>query len=139
MPAVPQILKTVVFTIDSEDFAPDIVSGRLAHVPGAIQTVRTLDGVKHQDAEGGTWQLELTAVIDWDSVRPGLARFLFDHDGDTLAFTFKDDTSANSAGKPLMTGDLVCVPIAYGGEGNTFATVEVVLPVDGTPVPDSTP
>lgn len=139
MPAVPQILKEIVFTIDSEDFSLDVVSARLAHVPGAIQTVKTLDGTKHQDTEGGTWQIELTCVLDWDSVRPGLARFLFDNDGATMAFTLKDDTSANSTGKPLMTGNLVCVPIPYGGEGNVFATAEVVLPVDGTPVPDSTP
>jgi hypothetical protein len=139
MVADPQILKDIVLTIDTEDFSGDVTAARMAHVPGAIQTVKTLDGTKHQDAEGGTWQLELTCVIDWDSTRPGLARFLFDHDGETLAFTFKDDESANSTAKPLMTGNLVCVPIAYGGEGNVFATAEVVLPIDGTPVPDTTP
>lgn len=139
MVADPQILKEIILTLDSEDFSQDVVSARLAHVPGAIQTVRTLDGVKHQDAEGGTWQLELTCVVDWSSTRPGLARFLFDNDGETVAATFKDTTAANSTSKPLMGFNVVCVPIAYGGDGNVFATAEVVLPVDGTPVPDETP
>ena len=53
MPSNPQILKEVIFTLDTEDFAPDIVDGRVGFTPGAIQTIKTLDGVVHQDAESG--------------------------------------------------------------------------------------
>lgn len=139
MPSVPQILKHIILTIDTEDFSMDVTSAALVPTPGATQTAKTLDGVTHQDVEGETWALNLTMVIDWDSDRPGLAWFLLDRKGETLPFTFKDTTAANSTTKPLMTGDVVIQPGPYGGEGNTFATADISLPVDGIPVPDVTP
>ena len=139
MSSNPQILKEVIFTLDTEDFAPDIVDGRVGFTPGAIQTIKTLDGVVHQDAESGAWQLELTAVLDWDSTRPGLARYLYDNAGDSVAFTFKADTGANSDASPLVAGTVTLVPLPFGGPGNQFATAELVLPIDGTPTLDTTP
>jgi hypothetical protein len=135
----PQILKSVIFTLDGEDFAGDIVSGAVVPTPGAVQTIRTLDAVTHQDAESESWSLNLSAVIDWDSVRPGLAWFLNAHKGEQLAFTFKDTTAANSTTKPLIGGTVTIVPIPYGGDGNVYATADVVLPMDGSPTLDTTP
>lgn len=139
MPAVPQILKVIELTLDGEDFSLDVIDAALNPVPGAIQTVKTLDGVTHQDAESESWQLELRCVVDWDTVRPGLASFLYTNRGETVPFVFADTTGGESTTKPSMTGNVTLVPIAYGGAGNTFAEATVILPCDGTPTPDTTP
>src|SRR6188768_2276884 len=102
--SVPQILKTITFTLDGEDFSGDVLDAAVVPTPGAIQSVRTLDGVSHSDAESETWGLELRCVIDWDSERPGLAWFLNDNKGEQVAFTFRDTTNAISTTKPAMTG-----------------------------------
>jgi hypothetical protein len=139
MPAVPQILKTIVFTLDTEDFSLDVLDVAVVPAPGAIQTVRTLDGVTHQDAESESWALQLRCVIDWDSVRPGLAYFLYDRRGETVDFTFRDTTAAISTTKPAMTGEVTLVPIPYGGTGNAYAEATVLLPMSAAPTVDTTP
>ena len=139
MPAVPQILKVAVFTLDTEDFAMDAISIAVVPSPGAIQTVKTLDGVVHQDAESESWALEVTCVVDWDTSRPGLASYLFTNKGDAVPFVVAWNTGTISATNPAITGTCTLVPIQYGGPGNTFAEATVVLPIDGLPVPDIAP
>ena len=143
MPANPQILKTITFILDpsgdNEDFSLDVVDAAVVPVPGDVQTVRTLDGVSHSDAEAETWELRLTAVIDWDSTRPGLAWYLWENRGTQVAFRLRKDEAAISTANPEVQGTVTLVPIQYGGEGNVFATAEVVMPLDGDPVFDTTP
>jgi hypothetical protein len=139
MVADPQILKVVVFTLGATDFSDDALDVQVVPEPGAVQAVTTLDGVVHQDAAPESWALRVRAVIDWDSTRPGLAHYLYDNKGDTVTFTLKDTTAANSTAKPLITGSCTLVPLPYGGDGNVFAEGEVLLPIDGTPTLDDTP
>ena len=140
MPAEPQLLKAITLTLDGTDFSQDVLDAELVPAPGDIQKVTTLDGVTHQDAAAGSWALRLRAVIDWSSTRPGLAWFLNANKGDEVPFVFKDTTAAISAGKPAMTGNVkLSAQLPYGGTGNEFAEAEVLLPVDGDPVPDITP
>jgi len=95
--------------------------------------------VVHQDVEPESWAIRVRAVLDWDSTRPGLAYYLNANKGTEVAFVVKDTTAANSTGKPAMTGTCKLVPLPYGGTGNTFAEAEVLLPIVGSPVVDSTP
>lgn len=139
MPAIPQILKTIELQLDGQDFDADVIAAAIVPSAGAIRKVTTLDGVVHQDTEPESWAIELTAVIDWDSVRPGLARFLFDNKGTNVTFRFHDVDAAVSSGSPALTGTCTLVPLPYGGTGNDFATATVQLPIDGDPVPDVTP
>ena len=139
MPSVPQLLKVITFTLDGEDFSMDALDVEVVPEAGDIQTVRTLDGVSHSDAESETWGLRIRAVIDWDTVRPGLAFFLFDNRGTQVDFEFRKDESAISTTNPSVKGTVTCVPISYGGNGNEYAEAEVVLPIDGTPTLDTTP
>lgn len=139
MASTPQILKTVIFTLGGTDFSDDALDVQVVPSPGAIQVVKTLDGVTHQDAESESWALRVRAVIDWDSVRPGLAHYLFSNKGTTVAFTFKDTTAANSTTKPLIQGNCTLVPLPYGGNGNQFAEAEVLLPITADPTLDTTP
>ena len=146
MPAVPQILKVITFTLDvgggspdPEDFSLDVVDVSVVPAPGAVQTVKTLDGTTHQDAESPTWALQGTAVIDWDTTRPGLASYLYTNDGATAVFELRKNESAISTSNPEIQGTVTIVPIQYGGPGNEFAEAEVSMPIDGTIVVDVTP
>lgn len=137
--SVPQLPKIAIFTLGASSFAEDCTGIVVTPAPGAIQKVVTLDGVTHQDAEPVSWTLDITCVQDWDSVRPGLANYLFANQGTTVAFVFKHEIGAESATNPKMTGSCVLVPIPYGGDANVFAEAKVSLPITGTLVRDATP
>lgn len=139
MPAVPQILKNITFTLATQDFSLDVLDVQVVPAPGAIQTVRTLDGVTHQDAESESWALSVRCVIDWDTVRPGLASYLYTNRGTKVAFLFKDTDAAISTTKPALTGEVTLVAIPYGGVGNTYAEATVLLPMSAAPTVDTTP
>lgn len=139
MPATPQILKNVIFTLGSDDFEEDAVELQIVPTPGAVQKVITLDATVHQDVEPESWAIRVVAVLDWDSTRPGLAHYLNANKGTEVAFVVKDTTAANSTSKPSLTGTCKLVPLPYGGPGNAFATAEVLLPIVGSPVVDTSP
>jgi len=139
MPAAPIVPKIITFTIGGEDFATDVLDAAVVPAAGAVQKVKTLDGVTHQDAEGESWSLDLRAIQDWDTARPGLAAYLWAEKGTSKAFVLHlyDDTIA--AARPAMTGTVTIVPIPYGGEGNTFIEAEVSMPCTVDPTLDITP
>jgi hypothetical protein len=143
MPSTPQLLKTITLIFDpagdNEDFSLDVLDAEVVPTPGDIQTIRTLDGVSHSDAEGETWGLRLRAVHDWDTVRPGLAYYLFANRGEQKAVRFRKDTAAISTSNPEVQGTVTLVPISYGGNGNEYAESEVVLPFVTDPTLDTTP
>jgi len=139
MASSPQLLKVVTFTLDGTDYSDDALDLEVVPTPGDIQSVRTLDGVSQSDAEAETWGLRVRAVIDWDTTRPGLAYYLFNNKGDKVAFRFRKDTAAISTTNPEIQGTVTLVPISYGGNGNEYAEAEVVLPIDGEIVIDTTP
>ena len=138
-PSVPQLPKIVTFTLGASSFKEDATGIQIVNEAGDVQTVLTLDGITHQDASASTWFLEITAVLDWDTVRPGLAYYLFNNEGDTVAFVFGWNTSAISTTNPTITGSCVLVPLPYGGPGNEFATATVRLPITGAITVDTTP
>ena len=138
--AVPQIPKVVVFKLGTTSFKEDAVGIQVVNEAGDVQSILTLDGVTHQDASSSTWFLEVEAVLDWDTTRPGLAYYLFNNEGDTVAFEFAWDAGhAVSTTNPELTGSCVLVPLPYGGTGNEFATATVRLPITGALVVDTTP
>lgn len=139
MAATPQLLKEIVFTLGGTDFSDDLIDAEVVSEAGDVLSVRTLDGVTHQDIAAESWSLRLRAVIDWDSVRPGLAYYLFSNKGTSAAFVLGDSTATVSTTKPHITGTVRLTPLPYGGTGNEYAEAEVLLPLDGDPVLDSSP
>lgn len=140
--SVPQIPKIVHFKLGSTSFKEDVTAVRVVSTAGDVQKVVTLDGVTHQDAEPESYSLEITAVQDWDSTRPGLAYYLFTNKGTKVAFEFNAHTSGTATGsttKPPFSGTCLLVPLSYGGEANVYAESTVSLPIDGTPTLDITP
>ena len=104
--SVPQIPKIVTFTLGSTpvSFKEDVID--LAIVPDGDSetTVLTLDGVPHTDVSTETWSLDIRCIIDWDTVRPGLASYLLTNKGTAVAFSFRNTTAAASTTKPKITG-----------------------------------
>jgi hypothetical protein len=143
MPAVPIIPKVISFTLDTgggaEEFNTDVLDAAVVPTPGAIQTVRTLDGVTHQDAESESWALVIRCIQDWDTSRPGLASYLFTERGEEATFILKLYDATIGATAPALTGTCTIVPIPYGGPGNTFVEATVTMPMDGAPTVDTTP
>jgi hypothetical protein len=147
MPANPQIPKIVKLTLQAEgegsadDFSADVIDAAVVPAEPDEQTVTTLDGVTHSDVGPILWALELQCVQDWDSARPGLAWYLFEHSGSSASFVYNaySASAAESATEPEMTGTCRLVPIPYGGEGNVWSTATVRLPITGTPALDVTP
>lgn len=138
--AVPQIPKVVTFKLGTTSFKEDAVGVQVVNEAGDVQSILTLDGVTHQDASSSTWFLEVEAVLDWDTTRPGLAYYLYNNEGDTVAFEFGWNAGAAiSTTNPSVTGSCVLVPLPYGGTGNEFATATVRLPITGALVVDTTP
>jgi hypothetical protein len=144
MASVPQIPKIITFTLGSTpvDFSPDVTGVRVVPEPGDVQKVVTLDGVTHQDIQPAAWALELTMVLDWSSVRPGLAYYLFLHKDEAVPFAVNAYTSTLGSGsttQPPVSGTCTIVPVPYGGEANVYAEATVSLPITGTPTFDIVP
>jgi len=142
MAAIPQLPKIIHFTLDSNDFSLDVVDAGVVPADPEVQKVTTLDGVVHQDVGVQSWSLDLTAVLDWDSTRPGLAYYLKANAGDTVAFVLNvhpGGTATGDADSPPISGTCRLVAIPYGGAGNTYVTAQVSLPITGEPTLDITP
>ena len=138
MVAVPQILKTITFSLGATDFSDDVLDVEMVTEAGDVQSVTTLDGTTHQDVGAPTFGIRIRMVVDWDSVRPGLAYYLWNNQGDEVACIFADTTAAASATKPQINANVKLVPVGYGGNGNEFAEQEVTLPITGAVTVDIT-
>ena len=81
------------------------------------------------------WNLELTGLQAYGDATD-LARFLFDHQGETWEATVQiyGEGVEPSATTPAMTCSVIIAPGAYGGELDTYLEVEVTLPCIGSPV-----
>lgn len=137
--SVPQLLKTIIFTLGGTSYAEDVISVSVVPTEPPVKRVDTLDGVVHQSVGVTAWAVEGEAVIDWDSVRPGLAYYLNANKGTAVAYVVKDTTGAESTTKPKLTGTCTLNAIPYGGEGNEYATAKFSFPCTGDPTVDVTP
>ncbi len=144
MASDPIIPKIISFTLKVgagavTEFNTDVLDAAVVPSPGAVQSVRTLDGVNHSDAEGESYSLDLRVIQDWDTSRPGLASYLWTNKGQVATFVLKLYNEAISATAPSFGGTVTVVPIPYGGPGNTFIEAEVSMPCTVDPAIDITP
>lgn len=138
--ANPLIVKLVKFSLGGTSFAEDLLDAEIVPTPGAVKTTITLDGVSHQDVGTETWAIRLKMILDHDSVRPGLAYYLNQNKGTSVAFVLNPHgTGAESESQPQWTGTCRLQPVPMGGPGQEFAEYEVFLPITGTPTRDATP
>jgi hypothetical protein len=101
--------------------------------PGDVQTYQTLcpDG-SFSEPGRSSYALHITAAQDWSA--NGLARTLWEHEGETAEFRYQAhgaDVAAADAPSdtaPGMMGSVTLVGPTYGGEADTFAELDVTLP-----------
>jgi len=135
----PQIPKVSIFTLGGASYVEDIVNIKIVPVDPEESTITTLDGVVHKDIGVTTWQMEIEAVQDWDSARPGFAWYCWTNQGTSKAFVLKNETGTEAAATPKFTGNVIIKPIGYMGDGGVFATSTVTFPITGTLTLDATP
>jgi hypothetical protein len=137
--SVPQIPKISIFTLGGVSYIEDIVNIKIVPVDPEESQIVTLDGVVHKDVGVTSWQIELTAVQDWDSARPGLAWYCWTNQGTSKAFVLKHELGTEAAATPKFTGTCVIKALGYMGDGGVFATSDQVFPITGTLTLDATP
>lgn len=136
-PLIPKIIK---LTFAGTSFAEDVIDAKLVPVDPERTSVITLDGVAHVNVGTASWNFVVNMVLDDDSVRPGLAYYLNNNVGTTVAVVFNPHTSGSEAATaPAYNFSVAIVPVQRGGDGNVYAEYEVTLPVTGVITRDATP
>jgi len=80
-----------------------------------------------------TYALHIVAAQDWSAT--GLARFLWEHDGELAEWQYQPHgaTVAASTDTPGMSGECRLVAPTMGGEADTYAELDVEMPCTGKP------
>lgn len=138
-PLLPKIVN-LELTAEGEgsasEYNTDVVECEVVSTPGAETQIITLDGTVHKDIGPTSYSLRLVIVQDWRESPMGLARYLWEHRGDTCAFAFNahQGPGAWGANIPGFTGTVASIIApTYGGAGNEYAQVELVMPITGEP------
>lgn len=116
----------------------DVHTVEVAVEPGDVVTYQTLcaDGSFSQPGRS-SYALHITAAQDWGP--DGLARVLWEHEGESAEFRYQAHgsdvatTDAPSDAIPGMMGEVRLIAPTYGGEADTFAELDVTLPCSSKP------
>lgn len=131
-------MKTAKFSLSiagtPADFQGDAADVHVEVEAGDTINYPTLDGNVASNTEAETYSLVMRAGQDYSAT--GLARFLWDHAGETadVILNAHGATAIASDDTPEVTGQVKCIPVQYGGEVSTFAEFEVTLPFIAKPV-----
>ena len=111
-----------------------VTDARVVPSPGEERSITTLDGTRHVRVGVPGFTLEMTGAQDWREPE-GLARFLWDHAGAQATFQLNAHGSGATPtiDKPAMSGTVVLAEGVYGGEADTWSTLEVKLSCTGRP------
>ena len=122
----PLVMKDVELLLgDGTDDFRKHVSGVTYTPTTPTQTWTGLGQNTHTDVGSPTWVLQLDYVQDWDSA-DSLSRWLFDHQGETVAAEFRPRAGTG----PAFGSNVTIVPGAIGGQVNAYATTSVQLGTD---------
>lgn len=121
-----------------EEFNCDAHTAEIVTTAGDPVTYQTLcpDGSFTEIAKS-SYELHIVAAQDWSAT--GLARFLWDHEGELAEFQYQahgaDVAGANapSTSQPGMTGTVRLVAPNYGGEVENYAELDVTMPCSSKP------
>lgn len=128
IPVNPLVLKDVEATFGADDYRKHLDT--VTFTPSAAQKSWTgLGKNTHTDTDTATWTVALAGVQDWDTP-DSLSRFLYEHEGETVPFTFRP----RSGSGPSFMADVVITPGAIGGAVNAFTPLSVTLGCNGRPV-----
>lgn len=116
------------------EFNAELASAAIEVTPGDEVSYPTLDGNVQSNVGSPTYALVLRAGQAWGA--DGLARYLWDNDGEVADFVYNIHGAAATPtdDTPGVTGQVRLVAGNYGGEVDTFAEIEVSLPCVAKPV-----
>lgn len=100
-----------------------------------IERIKTLCPTgQYASVSDPEWSLELGYLYGKEDTDPAkaLSRFLLDHAGEQMDFTFRPWAGDDAEG---YEGTVTVVPGPIGGEEGSFSEQSVSLPVEGQPVP----
>lgn len=123
----PFVLKDVVFEVGADDYAAHVSQVEFTPEASTITWKGLTPDATFTDVASATWTCTISYVQDWSAT--GLSRYLYEHEGDTVAVEF---TPVN--GGPAFTADVIIVPGAIGGSVDSFAAGSVTLGVQGRPL-----
>lgn len=136
----PLFMRDVTLTLKAsggstrDPFQCDLSTAEIVPEPGDEVTYNTLcaEG-SYQSVGRTTYALHLVAAQRWAA--DGLARFLWEHDGELAEFQYQahGDGVTPTADLPGMAGEVRLVAGTYGGEVDTFAELDVTLPCSSKP------
>jgi hypothetical protein len=117
-----------------ESFQCDAHTAEIVPSAGDEVTYETLCAAGSYSSVGRTtYALHIVAAQRWDAT--GLARYLWDNDGELADFQYQahGDGTVPSATEPGMSGQVRLIAGNYGGEVSTYAELEVTLPCTSKP------
>jgi hypothetical protein len=111
-----------------------VTTAEVVPTAGDQVSTTTLDGVKHTRLGAPSYALHLAGHQDYSAT--GLARFLWDHAGELADFTLQayGQGVAPSAATPSFTGQVTLAEGNYGGEVDSWPTIDVTLMCKDRPV-----
>lgn len=86
------------------------------------------------DESSAGWVLAITSIGDFTDPA-GLSNYLYDNEGDTVAFVWKPTAAAH----PFWSGTLIVYPAEIGGDVNKRTEAELELKCTGKPVRTDAP
>ena len=115
-------------TLGAVEYGAQIPNVTLTPSQESVDGVATLADITPTPQVTTSWELKGKAIQDWEDAA-GLTNYLFDNDGDTVAFVWTPNTAKGVA----FAGDCVVVTVEIGGDVNVQNTSDFSFAVKGTP------
>lgn len=95
-----------------------------------VEQLKLINGKVASDVDTPSWTFQIAGTQNHE-VATGLAHFLRTNHGQTVEVVFQ---AKAGAGQAIATFDVIAMAPPFGGEGGSWALMELELPVDGEPV-----
>ena len=132
----PFIMRNAIVSFAANDFAKAVSSATLTPSGGTTPFKGLKPDAVFTFPQSVTWTLDLEFAQDW-SADTSLSRYLFEHQGETIAATLNPDDKTSGTTSWAIT--VAIAPGAVGGPVDSVATSTVSLGIVGAPVPTTVP
>lgn len=126
----PILLADIDLTIGANGYAGSVSSAALVPSSSIVSWKGMKKGINASFPTDPTWQLNLNFAQDWEAAT-SLSNYLLANAGQVVPNCI---LAPKSGGKSFKV-TLILVPGQIGGDGDTVATAQVSLGVQGAPVP----
>lgn len=125
----PLMMKDCLFQLEAagDTYEKAITAVKFTPSASPVTLTAVAPGATYSDTPLATWVCDLTFAQDWADT-DSLSRYLYDHEGDSVACTFEPIT-----GGATITATLIITPGAIGGDVSAYALSTVQLGVVGKP------